>query len=90
MIGGYGKINDSPKLYKEQEYAITFVLKTKFLDIRSPLKKLYLASSEWIPARYPKYITGTYRRSIHAQTVSDCFKAYNTVYAVKYPFFAQF
>jgi hypothetical protein len=28
--------------------------------------------------------------TVRAQTVSDWFKAYNTVYAVKYPFFAQF
>jgi hypothetical protein len=47
------------------------------------------ARSEWNHAQYPKYITGTDRRTVRAQTVSDCFKAYNTVYAVKYLFFAQ-
>jgi hypothetical protein len=47
------------------------------------------ASSEWIPAHYSKYITGTYRRPVRAQTVLDCFKAYNTRYAVKCTFFAR-
>jgi hypothetical protein len=35
------------------------------------------------------YITGTDRRTVRAQTVLDCFKAYNTRYAVKYTVFAQ-
>jgi hypothetical protein len=29
------------------------------------------ARSEWIPARYPKYITGTDRHTVRAQTVLD-------------------
>jgi hypothetical protein len=48
-----------------------------------------LAGSEWIPVQYPKYITGTDRRTVRAQTVLDCFKAYNTRYAVKYTVFAR-
>jgi hypothetical protein len=47
------------------------------------------AGSKGIPARYPKYITGTYRRTVRAHTVLDCFKAYNTRYAVKYTVFAR-
>jgi hypothetical protein len=54
------------------------------------LLNLIMASSEWIPAHYSKYTTGTDRRSVRKQTVSDCFKAYNNmVYAVKYCFFAR-
>jgi hypothetical protein len=48
-----------------------------------------VASSEWNPARYPKYIIGTDRHSVREQTGLDCFKAYNMQYAVKYAFFAQ-
>jgi hypothetical protein len=42
-----------------------------------------------IPARISKYITGMDRRTVRAQTVLDCFKAFNTRYAVKYKFFAR-
>jgi hypothetical protein len=31
----------------------------------------------------------TYTRSVRAQAVVDCFKAYNTQYPMKYPFFAR-
>jgi hypothetical protein len=38
MIGGYGKMNKSPNFYKEQEYAITFVLKRNFQIFAAPSK----------------------------------------------------
>jgi hypothetical protein len=38
MIGVYGEINNSPNLYKEQEYAITFVLKRNFQIFAAPSK----------------------------------------------------
>jgi hypothetical protein len=40
--------------------------------------------------RYWKYITGTDRRAVRAQTVLKLVAGYNTRYAVKYPFFARF
>jgi hypothetical protein len=43
-----------------------------------------MARSKWNHAWISKYITGTDRRSVHAQTVSVFFIAYNTRYAVKY------
>jgi hypothetical protein len=50
---------------------------------------VWKARSEWNQAQSPKYITGTDRRTVRAQTISYCCKAYNTVYAVKYLFFAR-
>jgi hypothetical protein len=50
----------------------------------------YWARSEWIPVQYPKYITGTDRHTVRAQTVLSLTQPYNTRYEVKYPFFAQF
>jgi hypothetical protein len=48
-----------------------------------------MAGSKWIPARYPKYITGTDRRTVRAQTVLSLTQPYNTGYRVKYRVFAQ-
>jgi hypothetical protein len=50
---------------------------------------LFWARSRWNHAQYPKYITGTDRHTIRAQTVSDWFKAFNARYAVEYLFFAR-
>jgi hypothetical protein len=48
------------------------------------------ASSEWNPVPFGKYITGTDRRSVRAQTVLSLLRPFNTGYRVKYPFFARF
>jgi hypothetical protein len=49
----------------------------------------FQAGSEWNPARYWKYITGTDRRSVRAHTVLRLDASFNTRYAVKYAFFAR-
>jgi hypothetical protein len=50
--------------------------------------KLLVAGSRWIPARYPKYMTGTDIRSVRAQTLLSLTQAYNTGDRAKYPVFA--
>jgi hypothetical protein len=47
------------------------------------------ARSEWNHAQYPKYITGTDRRTVRAHTVLRLDTSFNTRYAVKYLFFAR-
>jgi hypothetical protein len=49
-----------------------------------------MARSRWFHAQISKYITGTDRRTVRAQTVLSLKQPYNTRYGVKYPFFAQF
>jgi hypothetical protein len=47
-----------------------------------------MAGSEWIPAQYPKFISGTDIRTVPAQTVLSLTQPYNTGYRVKYRVFA--
>jgi hypothetical protein len=50
---------------------------------------LLKARSEWNHAQYPKYITGTDRRTVRAQTVLSLTQPFNARYAVEYLFFAR-
>jgi hypothetical protein len=70
--------------YTTKEFASVFQQVTHYMVDR-PCQ----ARSGWNHAQYPRYITGTDRRTVRAQTVSDCFKAFNARYAVEYLFFAQ-
>jgi hypothetical protein len=49
-----------------------------------------MARSRWFHAQISKYITGTDRRTVLAQTVLSLTQPFNARYALEYPFSAQF